>query len=174
MTALSLRPTFRLPRFRDIMRFTIILGAVPLTGLMTLAIVRGSFGLSAINLFDLPVAIIIHIITLYVAVTTGAFVFAARKGTKVHRITGRVWCLMMATTAIATIFIRTSPDDSFSLIHLFTVATLVSVPLGIWQAMNRKIAAHEITFGQLYVGALLVAGVFAFQGNRTMAVLAWG
>ncbi|MBZ6378174.1 hypothetical protein B5C34_01170 [Pacificimonas flava] len=145
-----------------------------LTLLIAAAILRGSTGSAPFSLWQLPPAVIVHLLTLQVAAPLGTYVFVARKGTPRHRLAGRIWCAFMLATALSAYFIRTSPDGSMSLIHLFIPGTILSIAAGIWLARRHRVKAHERMFLQLYVGALLVAGFFAYQGDRTMAVLTFG
>ncbi|MGB3723995.1 MAG: DUF2306 domain-containing protein [Pacificimonas sp.] len=145
-----------------------------LTVIALMALMRGGLGISEMSLWRLPPAVLFHIFTIVPAIPLGAYVFVARKGTKQHRLAGRIWCLLMFATAISTIFIRTSPDGAMSWIHTFTFMTMASIPLGIWAAMTRRYKLHERVFLQLYIGAVLVAGGFTFLPGRTMFQLAFG
>jgi uncharacterized membrane protein len=74
----------------------------------------------------------------------------------------------MVTTAVATIFIRNLNSGSFSLIHLLTLLTLLSVPRSWLAARRRDIDAHRQHLLTFYVSAMLIAGVFTFLPGRTM------
>jgi uncharacterized membrane protein len=79
---------------------------------------------------------------------------------------------MMVTTAIASFWIR-GESGAFSGIHLFSVGTLVAVPMAIWRARVRDIRAHQQIVTSLYIG-LLVAGAFALEPNRLAGHFVWG
>ena len=90
---------------------------------------------------------------------------------------GRVWAGLMIVTAISSAFIRTPgagiAGTGFSYIHIFTVWTLVSIPLGIWAIRNDRVRAHRGIMVGLYVG-LLIAGSFTFIPGRLLGNLVFG
>lgn len=109
-------------------------------------------------------AVAIHLGTVLPAIILGVVVLIRRKGGAMHRRLGFTWMGMMVTTAIASFWIR-GESGGFSGIHLFSVGTLVAVPMAIWRARARDIRSHQQIMVSLYIG-LIVAGVFALEPNR--------
>lgn len=109
-------------------------------------------------------ALWLHIGTVVPALPLGAWVLMSRKGTGAHRIAGRVWALMMLVTSIASFWIR-DLTGGIGPIHLFSVLTLVSIPMAIWHARRGNIAAHRQAMVGVYIG-LVVAGLFALMPGR--------
>lgn len=117
---------------------------------------------------DLPhyrnLAITLHVATVLPAVPLGAYLLLSRKGDKRHRQLGKLWVGLMVTTAIAITFVRGGTD--FSWIHIFVPYTL----LGAWNVVKTAragdIAAHRKHITQMYLGALIIPGSFAFLPDR--------
>lgn len=116
-------------------------------------------------------AVSLHIGTVMPALLLGPVIFANRKGGVVHRRLGYAWMGMMVTTAVASFWIR-SGNGTFSGIHLFSVGTLIAVPMAIWRARRRDINAHKQIMISLYVG-LVVAGAFALDPSRVAGRTLW-
>ncbi|QUL37583.1 DUF2306 domain-containing protein [Erythrobacter sp. JK5] len=125
--------------------------------------------------FTLP--IVIHLATALPAVLLGPVILMRRKGDAPHRALGRVWVALMLTTAIASAFIRAPgggiAGTGFSFIHIFTVWTLVVVPLGLIAARQGKIEAHRGAMKGLYAG-LCIAGAFTLIPGRLLGDLVFG
>ncbi len=117
---------------------------------------------------QLPTAVVFHLFTLVPALVLTPFLFIGSKGVRMHRILGWTWSILMLATAVSTLFIRDA-GGNFSLIHIFTVITLVSVPRLLFNARKHRVMQHRWSVLGLVFGALLIAGFFAFVGNRFLA-----
>lgn len=81
----------------------------------------------------------------------------------------------MALVALSSFFIHTiCTVGPFSVIHLLSIVTLVALPLGVWRARRHKVRAHRKTMQLLFLGALLIAGIFTFMPGRIMHDVAFG
>lgn len=118
-----------------------------------------------------PWAVAVHLATVLPALLLGPFILARRKGDRTHRQLGMVWMAMMVTTSLASFWIR-GENGAFSGIHLFSVGTLIAVPIAIWRARAR-IRAHRMIMISLYIG-LVIAGVFALEPSRAAGAFVWG
>jgi uncharacterized membrane protein len=118
------------------------------------------------------IALPVHLICALVALPLGALVLWGRKGTPRHKLLGRIWAVLMLVVAISSYWLRTL-SGGFSFIHLLSVLTLVSIPLGIYQVRQGKFTAHLRTMRGVYIG-LVVAGVFAMAPDRTLGELLFG
>lgn len=109
-------------------------------------------------------AITIHVATVLPAVPLGAYLLLSRKGDARHKLLGKLWIALMVATAIAITFVRGGND--FSWIHIFVPYTL----LGAWQVVKSArigdIVAHRKHITQMYLGALIIPGGFAFLPDR--------
>lgn len=154
-------------------------GALALAGGTLLLLVlyaagRAALGLAPATPWVRDIALMIHLGTVVPALPLGLYIFLARKGGERHKALGKLWLLLMAVTAVSTLFIRNVGDGAFSFIHLFSVLTLVGIPKVITTARRGDIAAHRAHLLRLFVGAMLIAGGFSFLPGRTMAQWAFG
>lgn len=106
-----------------------------------------------------------HVVTVVIALVVGPVQFALPKGTRAHRVAGWIWVSAMLSTAVATLFIRDMIPGQFSPIHIFSVMSLIGVPLAILAARAGNIAAHQRAMTGLYIG-LVIAGVTAIAPGR--------
>jgi uncharacterized membrane protein len=118
------------------------------------------------------VALPVHLVCALGALPLGAFVLWRPKGTPAHKLLGRLWVVLMLVTAVSSYWLRTL-NGGFSLIHMLSVLTFVSVPFGIYQARAGHIRAHLRTMRGLYIG-LVVAGGFAMAPERRLGELLFG
>jgi uncharacterized membrane protein len=116
-------------------------------------------------------AIALHLGTVLPALVLGPIILLRRKGGAMHRRLGTIWMGMMVTTAVASFWIR-GESGAFSGIHLFSVGTLIAVPMAIWRARVRDIGTHQQIVTSLYIG-LLVAGAFALKPSRLAGHFVW-
>lgn len=117
-------------------------------------------------------ALWIHLATVIPAVPLGAWVLWGPKGTPGHKAAGRVWAAMMLVTAIDSFWLR-SLTGGIGPIHIFSVLTLVSVPVSIWNARRGNIEAHRRAMVGVYAG-LFIAGGFAMLPGRFLSTLFFG
>lgn len=120
-------------------------------------------------------AIQVHVITALSALLLGAYLLLSTKGTKTHRILGRIWIGIMVLTSVSSFFIHSLRlFYGFSPIHILSVMTLV----GSWQAVaaarTGRFAEHRRHVGNLYSLALLTAGAFTLLPGRLMHRLLFG
>jgi uncharacterized membrane protein len=104
------------------------------------------------------------------ALPLGAYVLLRRKGGRMHRLLGRIWAGLMVTTAISSFWLG---ENGLSFIHLFSVMTLVSVPLAIFWIRRGNVERHRRTMTNVYIG-LVVAGIFSFVPGRLLATWLYG
>lgn len=103
--------------------------------------------------------------------------FAAPKGTLPHRTVGWIWVALMLVIAISSFWIHgqgprlTGP---FGPIHLLSILVLVMLPIGLWFAHRHNARGHARTMVGLFIGALVVAGLFTFAPGRIMHAIAFG
>lgn len=113
-------------------------------------------------------AIQIHILAAMGAFFLGGFILVRRKGTKAHKMAGRVFGLLMLATAITAIFIRQINNGSFSWIHIFVPITFIGLYQVISSIRKGNLKAHKRHVLTMYFAALMIPGAFAFMPGRTM------
>lgn len=114
--------------------------------------------------------ILIHIVSALGAVAFGAAALAMRKGSRAHRVAGRVWVLLMLTTALVSFGIRS--HGQFSAIHILSVVALAGIASSLFAVTRGHIAAHRRGMLATYA-SLLIAGIFALLPGRRLGDLVW-
>jgi uncharacterized membrane protein len=114
----------------------------------------------------------LHLATVTPAFVIGTFQLARPKGTPVHGILGRIYLVLMVVTAIIALFMpaRVGPSilGHFGFIHLLCLLTIYAAPKAYLAARRGDIKSHRKTMVTLYVGAILIAGTFAFSPGRLL------
>ena len=120
---------------------------------------------------SVPLPVYLHLAAALLALLLGIVMLARRKGTASHKALGRVWAALMLTLAISSLWIPSFLH--FTPIHLFTLLTLVLLPTAIWRVRHGGVAGHARAMKGLFVGALLIAGVFTLLPGRLLGNLLW-
>lgn len=113
----------------------------------------------------------LHLATVLPAFLIGTYLMLNRKGTPRHRALGKSYLLLMLLTAALTLFMRAQHPvllGHFGYLHLFVVLVGVTVPRAYFAARRGDIRAHRSGMIGLYVGALILAGAFAFMPGRLL------
>jgi len=126
-------------------------------------------------LLDAAPAIPLHAFAAMAAFALGLVQFAAPKGTLPHRTIGWIWVTLMLVVALSSFWINTIRQlGPFSWIHLLSILTLVMVPLAVWKAHSHDVAAHRRVMISLFLGALVIAGLFTLVPGRIMHKVVFG
>jgi len=107
--------------------------------------------------------IALHIAAAVLALVLGVVVLARKKGTRSHRLLGRVWVGAMIAVALSSFWIFELRDGAGpSWIHALSVWTLVSLALAVWFIRRGNVRAHQGfmvgTFAGLTIAGLLAGG----------------
>jgi len=122
-----------------------------------------------------PAVIQIHAFAALGAFALGALQLAAPKGTIPHRTIGWIWAGLMLAVVVSSFFIHTIRLwGPFSPIHLLSILTLALLPLAVWRARQHDVRKHRRAMLGLFVGALVIAGVFTFLPGRIMRAVLFG
>ena len=118
-----------------------------------------------------PLVVYVHFIAALAAMAIGAVQLARPKGTAGHRVIGWTWAALMMVVALSSLWIPAFL--AFTWIHLFTLFVMVTLPLALYRAHRGEVAGHAKGMRGIYVGGLIVAGVFAFMPGRVLGNLLW-
>jgi len=118
-----------------------------------------------------PLPILIHLSAAISALLLGIVMLVRRKGTLSHKFWGRIWAGLMLTVAISSLWIPSFLH--FTWIHLFTLLTLVSLPLGIYRIRQGDVRGHAGAMKGLFIGGLVIAGIFTLVPGRILGDLLW-
>jgi uncharacterized membrane protein len=117
----------------------------------------------------------VHAFAAMTAFVLGAVQLAAPKGTGRHKAMGWLWVLLLATIAVSMFWIHTiRMFGPFSLIHLLSIFTLVTLPLAVLAAHRHRVADHRRAMIAIFVGALVIAGLFTLVPGRIMHAVVFG
>ena len=115
--------------------------------------------------------ILLHTLAALSAVALGAAMFLARKGTFTHRISGHAWVALMLVVAISSFWIKAS--GSLSWIHGMSVTVIILLAAAVYLAITHRISAHRRMVIGIYVGALMLTGLFTLLPYRLLGRLVW-
>jgi uncharacterized membrane protein len=115
---------------------------------------------------SLPIKI--HLATVLAAFALATVQMLGPKGRTMHRILGWTLVALLLTTAVASIFIRNPHDGPINPLQVFSVWTLVAIPLAVYAARRRNVVFHARMMTGFYMGALVVAGLLTFIPGRLM------
>jgi len=122
-----------------------------------------------------PLPIRLHAYAAFSAFVLGAVQLARVKGTTSHRALGFTWAALMLIVAVSSFWVhQIRLWGPWSPIHLLSIFTLVMLPLGLWAAHSHSVSRHRSTMIGLYLGALLIAGLFTFVPGRIMHKVVFG
>ena len=117
----------------------------------------------------------IHAFAAMAALAIGVVQLSAPKGTLPHRAVGAVWVLLMFVVCISSFFIHTIRLwGPWSPIHLLSIFTLGSLPLAVWYAHRHDVPHHRLAMISIFVGGLVIAGLFTFVPGRIMHAVLFG
>ncbi|QFT78957.1 DUF2306 domain-containing protein [Erythrobacter sp. THAF29] len=154
-------------------RGLVIVSGTLMTAICFVAIGRAMLGLSG----ELPhlrhFVIVFHVSTVLPCVPLGLYLLLAPKGTALHKQLGKLWVALMVITSLSTLFIR--PGMELSWIHIFVPITLRASYLIIAKARRGDMKGHRNEIVSLYLGALMIPGIWAFIiKGRLMNVMLLG
>lgn len=125
----------------------------------------------------LPLPAAIHLLSALAALAVGPVaLWWTRKGSRSHRIAGRVWVVLMVVTAISALCLRDHGAwtlAGFSPIHLLVPFVAYHLIRGLWAAAHGQIERHRKHMHGLYLGGCLVAGAFTLLPGRFLGDLLW-
>ena len=100
---------------------------------------------------------------------------AAPKGTLPHRTLGWIWVLLMVIVAASSFWIHELRLwGPWSPIHLLAIFTLAMLPFAVLHARRRRVDRHRNAMIAIFVGALVVAGLFTLMPGRIMHAVVFG
>lgn len=157
------------PLTPDIFERVLALGAALLLVCVAIAVTRGYPAWSMV-----PGGIWAHLATIVIALALTPIMLLRRRGDRLHRRLGWVWCGAMMLTAILSFGVRNSNHGNFSFIHILSVWTCIQVPIIMWSAHTHRVVRHRSAVRGMVTGALLIAGFFTFPFDRLLGEWLFG
>jgi len=126
-------------------------------------------------LLDAAPVVQLHAFAAMLAFGLGVVQLAAPKGALPHRAIGWVWAGLMVTIAASSFWIHGFRlVGPFSPIHGLSVFTLVMVPLAVLAAHRHQVDKHRRMMVGIFLGALVIAGLFTLLPGRIMHAAVFG
>lgn len=132
------------------------------------------FRLDVSPLVSAPFVLKAHVAGALASFAIGAFLLAYRKGRRLHRVLGYTWVATMAVTAISSFFLTGLNGDHFSFIHAISAWAVIVLPMGVAAARRHDIKAHRTHMTNMFLGGMVVAGLFTFLPGRMMWSIFFG
>lgn len=131
--------------------------------------------MSLAPLLNASLAIQIHAFAAMAALVLGLVQFGAPKGTLPHRTLGFVWLGLMLIVALSSFWIHEIRLlGPWSPIHLLSIMVLALVPLAVMHARRHNVRGHAKTVIGMFVGGLVISGLFTFLPSRIMHAVVFG
>ena len=115
----------------------------------------------------------LHLTGAILGLLVGAVVLARTKGTPSHRLLGRIWVGLMLAVAISSFWLLDIGKGGFSVIHLLSVWTLISLALAVHFIRRGNVRAHKGFMVGTFIG-LAAAGLGALAPGRFLYQLLLG
>jgi uncharacterized membrane protein len=126
-------------------------------------------------LLDASPQIQVHAFAAIPAFGLGFVQLSAPKGTLPHRTVGWAWVALMFAVCISSFFIhQIRMWGPWSPIHLLSIFVLIMLPIAVMAARRHMVANHRRHMLGLFLGALVIAGVFTFWPGRIMHAVVFG
>jgi len=117
----------------------------------------------------------IHAFSAMAAFVLGVVQLAAPKGTLPHRTLGGIWIVLMLVVCISSFFIHELRMwGQWSPIHLLSIYTLIVLPFAFLAAHRHDVVRHRRRMLGLFLGALVIAGLFTLWPGRIMYHVVFG
>lgn len=131
--------------------------------------------MSLAPLLNAPLQIQLHAFAAMAAFALGILQFVAPKGTLPHRTVGWVWVVLMLIVAVSSFWIHgIKLWGPWSPIHLLSIMVLAMLPLALVFARRHNARGHARTMIGIFIGGLVIAGLFTFIPGRLMHAVALG
>jgi uncharacterized membrane protein len=131
--------------------------------------------MSLAPLLNASPAIQVHAFAAMTAFVLGVVQLSAPKGTLPHRTIGWIWVTLMVAVSISAFFIhQIRLWGDWSPVHLLAIFTLVMLPLAVRHAHRHQVPKHGNAMIGIFLGALVIAGLFTFVPGRIMHAVVFG
>ena len=133
--------------------------------------------MSLAPLLNAPLVVQLHALAAMAALLLGIVQLVAPKGTLPHRALGWVWVILLLTISVSSFWIHGHSWRlwrTWSPIHLLSILTPILLIVGVVSARRHNIVSHKITMVSIFIGAIVIAGLFTFVPGRIMHHVLFG
>ena len=110
----------------------------------------------------------LHVVSAIWTFLIGLVIMLLPKGVGFHKALGWSWVIGMALTAGSSFLMTGIFENSYSPIHALSAYTLLGLPFAVAAARRHNIKAHREHMTSMFVGAMVIAGLFTFLPGRLM------
>lgn len=168
-------PSFSLRRFWERRKNTVaVIGGLVLYALVSDAILTSQgaeavrFRIDLSPLLRIPPVLQAHIAGAILSLLIGTVLLLGVKVRTFHRVLGYGWVVTMAVTVVSSFFLVGLNGNSYSFIHLLSGWSVIVLPMALAAAWRRDIRKHSKEMTGLFVGGMVIAGLFSFLPGRFM------
>lgn len=115
---------------------------------------------------DTVMPIQIHLLVVIPAIFLGLLNLLLAKGTRFHRLNGKIWVCLMLLASFSSFFIM--PTGSLTWLHLFAIVVIVSVSVGIMAIRKHNKRLHVRCMMGAYIGTIVSAFFAASVPGRLL------
>jgi len=126
------------------------------------------FRLSLGPLVVAPVIVQVHVGAALTAFFIGLGLLVSPKGVGLHKPLGWLWVVAIVVTAGSSFFLTGLMGRSYSPIHALSAWVMLTLPFGIAAIRRRDVNKHRKAMTGMFVGGIVIAGLFAFLPGRLM------
>ena len=145
------------------------LGALVLLALTIVSLTRGFGGWDRLD-----AVVWAHLASVLTPLALTPVLMLRTRGSRLHRVLGWTWAVTLFLTALISFGIRETNNGALSFIHVFSIITVISVPMLVWMARRHMVPHHRRIARGPTSGALLVAGYFTLLPGRILSIWLWG
>jgi len=92
-----------------------------------------------------------------------------------HQTSFWIWVALMVGVSVSAFFVHEIRLwGPWSPIHLLAIFTLVMLPLAVLHARRHAVERHRNAMVSIFLGALVIAGLFTFMPGRIMHAVVFG
>jgi len=105
---------------------------------------------------------LIHLAMALFSLWLGAMVLGMRKGTRLHKVAGRLWAGLMLGVAVTGVLVD---PHRFTPAHAAALLVLWMIPMAIVKARRGDLRGHRRTVARLLIALVIVAGLSLLPGH---------
>jgi len=115
---------------------------------------------------DIAVPIQIHLLVVIPSIILGLLNFILTKGTRLHKLNGKLWVCLMLTASVSSFYIM--PTGSHTWLHLFAIAVIISVIIGVIAIRKGNKRLHIGCMFGSYIGTVISAVIAVSVQGRLL------
>ncbi|MCF6329854.1 MAG: DUF2306 domain-containing protein, partial [Henriciella sp.] len=115
-----------------------------------------------------PTIVQVHVAGALLAFLVGLILLVLPKGVGLHKLLGWTWVAAIVVTAGSSFFMTGLMGQYYSPIHALSAWVMLTLPFGIAAIRRGDVGKHRKAMTGMFLGGLLVAGLFSFLPGRLM------